>query len=746
LTTWDYDETGHGTSIGRITTVRYPGGSESHTYSIMGLETGVTRCVGTVCATVNQTFDVASRLRSVTYPDGELVNYGYDTAGRLYSVSGVVNAMTWSPGGQLKTATFANGTTATYNYRAGREWVDSAQLARGATVLYQMTYGHDNAARVMSTTSSTNPTSNLTFTYDGLNRLKTVTGSQTQSFVYDGVGNLTSNSALGSYAYGDSAHEHAVTTAGNLFYTYDLNGNLTREEVGSGCDRTPRRQMTWDGQNKLVGVQDGAGVTIASFDYGADGQRIMKQTVGDTTYYLGPLLEWSVGLAAFTKYYYAGPMMVARQSAGVRYFYHQDSLGSIRVITDASGNVVKSYDYTAYGGIASSSGTLSDPFQFGGHRADTESSLVYMGSRYYEPTLGRFLNPDPLVKDVERPQTLNRYAYALNSPVDHSDPTGHLPVIAAILAVIAVAAFHASWVSITFAILGAALTIAGYALHNPFLSTIGGILLGFAGGYAMVGGGGLAAFGNGILGAAVAGVTSPLSPLDPGVKMAIGWAWTAYGLLAAPTGDTSNPPIDIEAEKAAQSEIAHALATNDDALLMKGIQDAAAATGSDPAQLTAQIQDVIARASQQGKLQDLIQEVNDTPWQTDFYGSPLHVAYSNQASALAAAGPDHLQIDPVTFRLLNPTGGLTGPGSNWSGLFASPYIRGWLGLHSINHDALGFLFNYVGTGPGYTGAGPFSIELFLPGASPGNPLLGQVSGIAMQGALHAPLATIDFIR
>ena len=69
-------------------------------------------------------------------------------------------------------------------------------------------------------------------------------------------------------------------------------------------------------------------------------------------------------------------------------------------------------------------------------------------------------------------------------------------------------------------IIGLGLTVAGYALDNPYLMTLGSILTGFAGG---------AAFGTGFgaAGAAVAAATSPLSPLDPGVKQAIGWAWTA---------------------------------------------------------------------------------------------------------------------------------------------------------------------------------------------------------------------------
>jgi RHS repeat-associated protein len=605
-----------------------------------------------------------------------------------------------------------------------------------------MTYGRDDAARIVSTSSATNPLSDLSFGYDGLGRLKTVTGAQQQTFSYDPVGNMTANSAIGAYGYVSPTLQHAVTSAGDERYTYDLNGNLTLEEASQGCNWVPRRRMSWDGNNRLVEVQDGAGLSLASFAYNADGQRVRKRTAGGTTYYLGPLLEWDAVGAALTKYYYAGPMMVAKATAGDRFWYHQDSLGSIRAITSAAGAVVKRYDYAAFGGSAGSSGPHGDTFGFGGHRNDVESGLVYMGARYYDPALGRFISPDTMVPDTERPQSLNRYAYAYNNPIGNSDPTGHLPVIAAVLAVAVIATGTQSPWLIAVAVIGAALSVAGYATNNPWLSLVGGVLLGFAGGYAMIGQG-IGAFANGVLGAAVAGVTSPMSPLDPGVKMAVGWAWTAYAMLAAPTSGTSGV-ADPAGELTALGHLRGAISP--DGIDLAGVQsaanEAALATGGDPAQI---FDELLTGVTQSGKasFEDIVKSVNDMPWQHDAYGGPLHVAYSEAVSRAAAR--TGAQISPVTARLLNPTGGLTGPGSNWGKLFASPRVHGWVGLHSVNHDALGFVYNFVSmNSPGYTGASFIPIENLF--ASPGNPLAGQISGLAVQGAMHGTLATVDQIR
>jgi hypothetical protein len=78
-------------------------------------------------------------------------------------------------------------------------------------------------------------------------------------------------------------------------------------------------------------------------------------------------------------------------------------------------------------------------------------------------------------------------------------------------------------------VIGAVATIAGVATKNPVLATIGSVMLGFVGGYAMPIGG--SAIAGGVLGASVSFATSPVSPLDPGVKQAVGWAYTAYGII-----------------------------------------------------------------------------------------------------------------------------------------------------------------------------------------------------------------------
>ena len=64
-------------------------------------------------------------------------------------------------------------------------------------------------------------------------------------------------------------------------------------------------------------------------------------------------------------------------------------------------------------------------FGFAGQRYDSSTGLIYMGARYYDPYLGRFISPDSIVQQRNDPQSYNRYAYARNNPLKYTDESGH---------------------------------------------------------------------------------------------------------------------------------------------------------------------------------------------------------------------------------------------------------------------------------------------------------------------------------
>jgi RHS repeat-associated protein len=119
---------------------------------------------------------------------------------------------------------------------------------------------------------------------------------------------------------------------------------------------------------------------------------------------------------------YAGSSLLAKIEGGVTKYYHQDHLSN-RVITDTNGSIVAQSAHFPFGeNWYGSSATTR--WKFTSYERDSESSNDYAMARYHVSRLGRFSSPDPELGDISNPQRLNRYAYALNDPINLVDPLG----------------------------------------------------------------------------------------------------------------------------------------------------------------------------------------------------------------------------------------------------------------------------------------------------------------------------------
>lgn len=127
-----------------------------------------------------------------------------------------------------------------------------------------------------------------------------------------------------------------------------------------------------------------------------------------------------------SEYLLFGGKRIARRdiSGGSVYYYFSDMLGSSNVITSATGSVLNESDYYPYGGESVVTDTISNHYKFTGKERDSESGNDYFGARYFTSSMGRMLSPDPLGGSLANPQSLNKYAYALNNPLTNTDPTG----------------------------------------------------------------------------------------------------------------------------------------------------------------------------------------------------------------------------------------------------------------------------------------------------------------------------------
>lgn len=117
----------------------------------------------------------------------------------------------------------------------------------------------------------------------------------------------------------------------------------------------------------------------------------------------------------------------AVQAQEVIEYYGTDALGSIRVVFDATGNVVSRADYLPFGEEMFAPGPMPTE-HFTGQARDGEAGLDYFNARMYQPRSGRFNTVDPLYEGLFDPQRWNRYAYARNSPTGMIDPTGRSTV------------------------------------------------------------------------------------------------------------------------------------------------------------------------------------------------------------------------------------------------------------------------------------------------------------------------------
>ena len=205
--------------------------------------------------------------------------------------------------------------------------------------------------------------------------------------------------------------------SGITFHSYDADGN---ETTVNG------QAATYDFENHLTSLGNGA----VKYAYDADGNRINMATGGQTTSYLvdthlpfSSVVEEYNGTALAARYDY-GDDLIRMDRGGSTYYYLYDGHGSTRQLTSGSGNVTDTYAYDAFGDGLSHVGNTTNLFLFNAQQFDQPTGDYYMRARYYDQSNGRFLSQDPFEGYRIEPQSLHRYVYSLNDPVDYVDPTG----------------------------------------------------------------------------------------------------------------------------------------------------------------------------------------------------------------------------------------------------------------------------------------------------------------------------------
>jgi RHS repeat-associated protein len=446
--TYGYDSCTQG--IGKLcSTVMTSGANTAYVYDGDGDIVSESYTINGSTYVTSYTYDVPGDILSITYPDLAVVEYLYYFKGLPKvvkekenggSIDDAANSFVYAPNLQLAGLTYGNGVRTD-------DTLDSTKLYRltsrnthntASVNLQNTSYTYDGNGNITAygDTSATSSAKAVSYTYDALDRLMTATtssvasgtSSYSESYSYDALGNITSKNGQTYLYQGNTgvlqANPHAVTSVNSVTYTYDNDGNMTSDGTLAN---------TYNYKDQLTQTVDGS--TTVNYYYDADGNRVWYKVGSLNTYY--PNKYFSTDGTTTTKQIYLGDKMIAtyKTTSGTttHYYVQPDNIRGSSIVTDSTGTKNQLLDYLPFGDIRLNEQATSfdEKDKFGGHPYDADTDLNYLGARYYNAKIGRFISEDPTATFspeslLSDPQQLNTYAYARNNPLTNIDPDGRL--------------------------------------------------------------------------------------------------------------------------------------------------------------------------------------------------------------------------------------------------------------------------------------------------------------------------------
>ena len=382
----------------------------------------------------------------------ETMTYGYDTSGGVtglpLSMSGPFNATAgYTNINQLTSRTYGDSASSGYTTRSYGYGDPLRRLSNVTTTVTHNavpqvqndTFSYDNLDEPTRVNGGAPGDSGqqTCFTYDGLDRLKRAWTEATdcnswtattaagpygfnQQFAYDPNGTPTSvtNLGVGVPYTPDTGHPHAIASYGTTnAYTYDADGQQSSRTI-SGTSTT----MSWDPLHHLY--QSVSGASTMKYVNGADGTRIARlDPDGSTTIWVaGHEVHVANGVVTATRYYsFAGATIAQRNASGLTWLA-SDGQNSRQIAVDATTGAATRTYYLPYGAQRTGAPLLPTDQNFLGRVLDS-SGLLQDGARYYDPGIGQFISPDPLVNASDN-SAMDPYGYAADNPLRFMDLSG----------------------------------------------------------------------------------------------------------------------------------------------------------------------------------------------------------------------------------------------------------------------------------------------------------------------------------
>ena len=321
-------------------------------------------------------------------------------------------------------ANFLNGQVLSETLTARQLPLELKVAKSGGPTAMDLTYGYTDPRRVVTGITDAVTSSNTrAYTYDVNSRLLTASGPWgSGSYSYDALDNLR-QTVLGSCTTTTSYDAPTNRVSAVSFtsgcgtartYSYDANGNTSSDGI---------RTLTHDAADQPVTIAQGS--NSAAFTYDGNLKRVKEVEGSDTVYTIyshasSLMYRDDATTSTHTVYIGIGPAELRLVNGTTPTYTHLDTQGSAVAATDSTGAVTWTEHYTPFGDTLLNPAANANNKGYTGYLRDTDFALNYAEARYYDPTIGRFLEADP---EREADQT-NLYAYATNDPINKTDPSG----------------------------------------------------------------------------------------------------------------------------------------------------------------------------------------------------------------------------------------------------------------------------------------------------------------------------------